>query len=92
MDKKTLKPVRQFVKIKIVSNKKTASGLEIVSDEKKFHQAFIEDYGALAKELIPELEKGVEVNLIGSPQLNIHKEGDIEFAILDSSAINGLYL
>ena len=86
-----VKPIRNWVKLEVRSNKKTTSGIIIKSAEGEFQEVYVEDYGQQAKELIPELTIGQRVDLIPHVTINIFKEGNKEYCLVDSGTIIGVY-
>ena len=86
-----LMPVRNWVKIKIVTNKKVGN-IEIVSESRERMEAFIEAIGDVAQKEYPNIKIGQRVELIGKPMLNIFKENDNEYALIDAGLINGVYV
>ena len=85
-----IKPVRQYVKLEIRSSK-LKSGIIIQSEQKEYNEAFVADMGELAKEQLPMLKEGMQVELLGSLQLRMFKEDNKMFALVDSMAIIGYY-
>ena len=85
-----IKPVRQYVKLEIRSSK-LKSGIIIQSEQKEYNEAVVADMGELAKEQLPMLKEGMQVELLGSLQLRLFKEDNKVYALVDSMAIIGYY-
>jgi co-chaperonin GroES (HSP10) len=86
-----LLPINNNVKILIKNNKKTESGILIQSEEKNFHKAYISAIGETATKNYPILQVNQRVELINNVILNLFKENNEEFCLIDASSIIGYY-